>query len=80
MWHRSIGWRSILNCPEFDVTLQQAALQFPMRHEAVQCVVVGCRSSDSLLENIFNFDNPIPDEAWARVDSLIAKYRKEDSQ
>ena len=65
---------------EFGVTLQQAALQFPMRHEAVQCVVVGCRSSDSLLENIVNFDHAIPDEAWARVDSLIAKHRKEDSQ
>ena len=63
---------------EFDVTLQQAAIQFPTRHDAVQCVVIGCRSSASLLENIRNFDVAIPDEAWAKVDSLIATHRKED--
>ncbi len=64
---------------EFEVTLQQAAIQFPTRHEAVKCVVVGCRSSDSLLENIANFDRAIPQEAWEKIDSLIAKHRKEDN-
>ncbi len=64
---------------EYDVTLQQAALQFPMRQEVVKCVVVGCRSSESLLENIKNFDLAIPAEAWEKVDSLISKHRKEDS-
>ena len=65
---------------EFDVTLQQAALQFPLRHEAVKCVVVGCRNAQSLRENILNFDRPIPDEAWEQVDSLISKHRKEDAR
>lgn len=65
---------------EYDVTLQQAALQFPMRQEVVKCVVVGCRSSESLLENIKNFDLAIPTEAWEKVDALIAKHRKEDLQ
>lgn len=65
---------------KFDVTLQQAALQFPLRQEVVKCVVVGCRSSESLLENIKNFDLSIPDEAWEKVDSLISKHRKEDAR
>ncbi len=65
---------------EYEVSLQQAAIQFPMRNEAVKCVVVGCRSSESLLENIANFDRPIPKEAWEQVDSLIWKHRKEDSR
>ena len=65
---------------KFNVTLQQAALQFPLRQEVVKCVVVGCRSSESLLENITNFDLSIPDEAWEKVDSLISKHRKEDAR
>jgi D-threo-aldose 1-dehydrogenase len=65
---------------EYDVTLQQAALQFPLRHAAVKCVVVGCRSSNSLLENIENFDRAIPVEAWEKVDSLISKHRNEDAR
>ena len=65
---------------EFGVSLQQAAIQFPTRHEAVKCVVVGCRSSASLLENIKNFDAPISSEAWAKVDEIIARHRKEDAK
>jgi len=65
---------------EFGVSLQQAAIQFPTRHEAVKCVVVGCRSSESLLENIKNFDAPISAEAWAKVDEIIARHRKEDAK
>jgi len=65
---------------EFGVSLQQAAIQFPTRHEAVKCVVVGCRSSGSLLENIKNFDAPISAEAWAKVDQIIARHRKEDAK
>ena len=63
---------------EFGVTLQQAAIQFPIRHEAVKSVVVGCRTALSLRENIANFDRAVPTEAWVAVDSLIAKHRFED--
>ena len=73
---RALEFQSALG--EFGVTLQQAAIQFPTRHEAVKCVVVGCRSSASLLENIKNFDAPIPSEAWAKVDEIIAAHRRED--
>ena len=72
---RALEFQSAL--AEFDVTLQQAAIQFPLRHKAVKCVVVGCRSAKSLGENIANFDREVPDAAWEVVDSLIAKHRKE---
>ncbi len=75
---RALEFQSVL--AEFGVSLQQAAIQFPIRHEAVKCVVVGCRSAQSLRENIENFDRAIPAEAWAAVDSLIAKHRSEDSR
>lgn len=75
---RALEFQSALK--DFDVTLQQAALQFPTRHEAVKCVVVGCRNSASLIENIKNFNAHIPDEAWVKVESLIAKHRKEDAE
>jgi D-threo-aldose 1-dehydrogenase len=75
---RALEFQSVLN--EYGVSLQAAAIQFPLRHEAVKCVVVGCRSSQSLLENISNFDATVPAEAWEIVDSLIHKHRKEDAQ
>ena len=75
---RALEFQSVLR--EYGVSLQQAAIQFPMRQEAVKCVVVGCRSSQSLIENIANFDAEVPDEAWEKVDSLISKHRKEGSR
>ena len=74
---RALEFQSAL--AEFDVTLQQAAIQYPLRHEAVKCGVVGCRSAKSLAENISNFDREVPEAAWDLVDSLIVKHRREDS-
>ncbi len=62
---------------QFNVSLQQAAIQFPLRHEAVKCVVVGCRSAASLAENIENFNHEVPADAWVVVDELIAKHQNE---
>ena len=75
---RALEFQSVLN--EYGVSLQAAAIQFPLRHEAVKCVVVGCRSSQSLVENISNFDATVPAEAWEKVDSLIHKHLKEDAR
>lgn len=75
---RALEFQSALQ--PFDVTLPQAAIQFPMRHEAVKCVVVGCRSAASLQENIANFDREVPIEAWTVVENLIEKHRREDAR
>ena len=72
---RALEFQSELQ--KFSVTLQQAAIAFPMRHEAVKCVVVGCRSAASLAENIENFDREVPAEAWDAVDKLIARHKRE---
>lgn len=74
---RALEFQSAL--ADFDVTLQQAAIQFPLRHQAVKCVVVGCRSAKSLAENIANFDREVPESAWNVVDSLIEKHKREVS-
>ena len=73
---RALEFQSALH--EYGVSLQQAAIQYPLRHEAVKSVVVGCRSSTSLLENIANFDREVPAAAWNTVDELIAKNKRED--
>jgi D-threo-aldose 1-dehydrogenase len=59
---------------EFDIPLTAAALQFPIRHEAVATVLVGAAVASEMRENIRNFDLDIPIEAWQSLESagLIA--------
>jgi D-threo-aldose 1-dehydrogenase len=57
-----------------DVTVQQAALQFPLRHPAVQSLLVGCRTGAEVRVNAANLDRVVPDLAWEEFDRLIAKF------
>ena len=54
-------------CAEFDTPLKAAALQFPLRHPAVTCVLFGARTRAEVKENVTLFPRPIPDELWAAV-------------
>lgn len=49
---------------DFDISLTAAAIQFPLRHPAVTCVLTGSRSVTELNANIKDFDTNIPDAAW----------------
>lgn len=49
---------------DFDISLTAAAIQFPLRHPAVTCVITGSRSVTELKANIEDFDRDIPDAAW----------------
>jgi len=49
---------------DFHIPLTAAAIQFPLRHPAVTCVVTGSRSVKELTSNISDFDMDIPDAAW----------------
>jgi D-threo-aldose 1-dehydrogenase len=49
------------------VPLKAAALQFPLGHPAVSCVVVGCRSVDQLDESIRMFEMDIPPVLWKEL-------------
>jgi len=56
-------------CARLDVPLKAVALQFPLRHAAVDDVIVGCRSRAELEEDVALFGSPVPDELWAELDA-----------
>lgn len=51
-------------CARRGVVLPHAALQFPMRSEAVSCVVVGMRSAAEVLANSAWANRPLPPDLW----------------
>jgi D-threo-aldose 1-dehydrogenase len=51
-------------CDSHGVPLKAAALQFPLGHPAVSCVVVGCRSVEQLDESLAMFEADIPAALW----------------
>ncbi|MCZ7470726.1 aldo/keto reductase [Agrobacterium sp. O3.4] len=54
-------------CEELGVSLQAAALQFPLAHPASVTVVSGARNAQQLASNIEWFEQPIPDEFWSEL-------------
>jgi D-threo-aldose 1-dehydrogenase len=55
-------------CRDYGVPLPAAALQYPLRHEAVVNVVVGATTSSQILQSINNMDMAIPDELWQELE------------
>lgn len=53
---------------DFNISLTAAAIQFPLRHPAVTCVLTGSRSVTELNANIKDFDQTIPDAAWKALE------------
>ena len=53
---------------KFNVTLPQAALQFPLRHPAVASVLIGPGSQAELAFNIAAFDAQLPEELWSEME------------
>ena len=54
-------------CEEMGVSLQAAALQFPLAHPASVTVVSGARNAEQLTSNIAWFEQDIPDAFWAEL-------------
>ena len=54
-------------CSEKGVDLPVAALQFPLLHPAVRCVVVGGAEPRHVRENAERIAAPVPSELWARL-------------
>jgi len=48
----------------YGISLTSAALQFPLRHPSVKGVLVGCRSSQEVIDNTAAFDTLIPEHVW----------------
>jgi D-threo-aldose 1-dehydrogenase len=51
-------------CAAFNVPVKAAALQFPLAHPAVACVLTGCRSVEELTENVELFELELPAGLW----------------
>ncbi len=51
-------------CDLHGTPLKAAAIQFPLGHPAVKCVLVGCRSPREVDESIEMFETVIPQEFW----------------
>ena len=54
-------------CADYDTPLRAAALQFPLRHPAVTCVLVGARSQAEVDDNIAMFRHDIPADLWSAL-------------
>jgi D-threo-aldose 1-dehydrogenase len=63
---------------DFHIPLTAAAIQFPLRHPAVTCVVTGSRSVKELTSNISDFDMNIPEAAWNALEESGLINRIED--
>jgi D-threo-aldose 1-dehydrogenase len=62
-------------CAGFGVTLRAAALQFPLRHPAVSCVLTGARSPAEIADNAAQFAAPIPAELWEALAKFLGRVR-----
>lgn len=54
-------------CARFDVPLAAAALQFPLAHPAVACVVAGAQSAEQVRANVADFERPTPAAFWVAL-------------
>lgn len=54
-------------CAEHEVPLEAAALQFPLGHPAVACVLSGMRSAEQVRANAAWFESAIPAALWAEL-------------
>jgi D-threo-aldose 1-dehydrogenase len=51
-------------CCRFGVKLSDAALQFPLRHRAIVCVIPGSQSTAQVRQNVESFTRDIPEALW----------------
>lgn len=56
-------------CEKFDVPLPAAAIQFPMRHPATTCVVIGAKTAKQVTTNVEWFEQAIPEDLWTTLEA-----------
>jgi D-threo-aldose 1-dehydrogenase len=54
-------------CARWDLPLEAAAVQFPLRHPAVASVLVGCRTPAEVDEDVRLSGLSLPDGLWAEL-------------
>jgi D-threo-aldose 1-dehydrogenase len=58
----------------YDVELPCVALQFPIRHKAVESVVVGMRSAEEARDDVEWMRQPVPIDLWAEIAEFEASW------
>ncbi len=56
-------------CAAYDVPLRAAAMQFPLRHPAVDAVVLGSGTRAEILDSLAMLDVTVPEGLWADLES-----------
>jgi len=64
--NRAVAIKEVL--AKYQVPLTAAALQFPLRHEAVSTVLIGSAVLSEMQSNLRDFDSDIPSEAWRELE------------
>ncbi len=54
-------------CASHGVPLQAAALQYPLRHPAVACVLAGMKTQYEVQQNVAWMTTPIPEALWTAL-------------
>jgi D-threo-aldose 1-dehydrogenase len=54
-------------CERHGVRMTAAALQFPLAHPAVRCILVGARSTSELDEDLDLLATPVPPDLWEEL-------------
>lgn len=57
-------------CAAHGVPLAAAAIQLPLRYDAVRAVLVGARRASEVEEDVALLDQPIPEELWDALASI----------
>jgi len=57
-------------CARYAVPLAAAAIQFPLRHPAVESILVGARSPGEIRTDARLLADAVPDELWSELDTL----------
>jgi D-threo-aldose 1-dehydrogenase len=59
-------------CQDHGTSLPEVAMQFPLRHPAVACVVAGMRTAAQAGSNVGFMRADIPGAVWPRLDEVLA--------
>jgi len=58
-------------CARYGVELPEAAIQFPMRHPAVACVVFGARDRAQVEQSLTRASRPIPPQLLRDIEAVL---------
>ena len=63
-------------CDDYNITLKNAAIQFPYFNNIVSCCILGMNSSTQVLDNIIEYRNKIPNSFWQYLkDNKLIDFR-----